>query len=237
VTSLRRPTNPRAARWSKKTDALVRYVALHCSPALLSELGRWIEASPRFAAFVAANQDKIRKKLSNADGAEGRLDVRAELLVAHLLLADRRFEVAFETYGARQPGPDLSVTYRTNQRFNLEVTRMRAAPDVTRLGNVIAGKVRQLPVELPNALVIVGHDLAITDTRLAESARLLKAHIDTRDDAFFERGGFGDARTFLNHYLRLSGVVVLDNARATVVWANREAKHPLRVEVLAPLIR
>jgi hypothetical protein len=32
--------------------------------------------------------------------------------------------------------------------------------------------------------------------------------------------------------LRLSGVVVLDDAAAAVFWANREARHPLPVEVV-----
>ena len=141
-------------RWSKRTEQLVRYVARNCSPSLQSEIGHWIEDSPRFAAFVGANQDKIRKKLSTADGTEGRLDVRAELRVAHLLVADRRFEVEFEAYGANRAGPDLTVTYRANQRFNLEVTRLRTpVADAARLVNVIAAKVRQLPTEVPNVLV------------------------------------------------------------------------------------
>ena len=106
-----------AQPWSKRTDELVGYVARTCNPSLRSELGHWIEDSSRFAAFVSANRDKIRKKLSNADGADGRLDVRAELRVAYMLLADRRFDVAFEAYGAHRSGPDLTATYRANQRF------------------------------------------------------------------------------------------------------------------------
>jgi hypothetical protein len=223
-------------RWSKKTEALVRYVALQCNPSLQSELGHWIEDSPRFAAFVAANQDKIRKKLSKADGMQGRLDIRAELHVAHLLLVDRRFEVAFEAYGARQAGPDLSVTYRANQRFNVEVTRLRAASDAVRLANVIGAKVRQLAAELPNALVIAGHDVGITGLEVNAATRLLKAHTDARDDAVFERLGLGDARTFHAHFLRLSGVAVLDEAGTPLFWANREARHRLPPEVLAPLM-
>jgi hypothetical protein len=95
TTSLRRPP-----RWSKKTDQLVHHVALRCRPGLQSELAHWIENSPRFGAFITTNQDKVRKKLNNADDEEGRLDVRAELLVAYLIVADRRFELLFEAYGA-----------------------------------------------------------------------------------------------------------------------------------------
>ena len=118
----------RAPRWSKKTDELVRHVAVDCRPGLQSELGEWLEESSRFRTFVTANQDKVRKKLSATD-EQSRLDVRAELLVARSILSDRRFEVAFESYGARRAGPDLTVTYRTNQRFNLEVTRLRTTGD------------------------------------------------------------------------------------------------------------
>src|SRR5439155_22919066 len=111
--------------WSKKTDQLVHHVAVRCRPGLQSELGHWIETSPRFAAFIATNQDKVRKKLTTSDDEEHRLDVRAELLVAHLIVADRRFELAFEAYGARRLGPDLTLSFRANQRLNLEVTRLR----------------------------------------------------------------------------------------------------------------
>src|SRR5438874_4941154 len=140
----------RIPRWSKKTDQLVQHVAQRCRPGFQSELARWLEGSPRFRAFITTNQDKVRKKLTTPDDEEHRLDVRAELLVAYLILSDRRFEVAFEAYGARRLGPDLTVSFRTNQRFNLEVTRLRTLTDsnaaaAERSANVIAGKLRQLP--------------------------------------------------------------------------------------------
>ena len=109
---------------SKRTDELVRRIAAGSRPRLQIELGHWIEHRPRFRDFVYAHETKIRKKLSTRD-EEARLDVRAELLVAYALLADRRFEAVFEAYGAGQAAPDLSVSYRANQRFNVEVTRVR----------------------------------------------------------------------------------------------------------------
>jgi hypothetical protein len=229
------PVMRRAPRWSKRVDELLAYVATGCGPGLQSELGHWLQAAPRFATFVEANRDKIRKKLLNADGAEARLDVRAELRLAHLLLADRRFEVAFEAYGAQQRGPDLSVTYRANQRFNLEVTRLRSAVDVPRLAGLIAAKVRQLASEVPNALVISGQALGVTEAQLGDAARQLKAHVDARDDAFFARHGAGDARSFYTHYLRLSGVLVVEEDDAAVFWANREARRPLSEEIISRL--
>jgi len=235
TTPIRRPP-----RWSKKTDELVRHVALRCRPGLQSELAHWIEVSPRFATFIASNQDKVRKKLNTCEDEEARLDVRAELLVAYLILADRRFDLSFEAYGARHLGPDLTVTYRANQRFNLEVTRLRATgdPDQGRLASVITAKVRQLPGDLPNALVITTRGLPITEESLTTAARLLKAHTDHKDDAFFARRGLRDARDFYAHYVHLGGVFVLDEATVparTVFSANRDARRPLPAEALARL--
>ena len=250
TTSLRRPP-----RWSKKTDELVRHVAVGCRPGLQSELGEWLEESSRFRTFVTANQDKVRKKLSATD-EQSRLDVRAELLVACSILSDRRFEVAFESYGARRAGPDLTVTYRTNQRFNLEVTRLRATGDaadetagaepgsgapgagVARLANVISGKLRQLPGDASNGLVITTHGLPLTEESLAAAVRLLKTHSDGKDDAFFARRGFTNARDFHLKFLHLGGIFVLDEGVASarvIAFTNREARHPLPREAVVAL--
>jgi hypothetical protein len=237
---------PRPPRWSKKTDQLVHHVASRCRPGLRSELAHWIEDSPRFSVFITTNQDKVRKKLSDSDDEEHRLDVRAELLVAYLIVADRRFELAFEAYGARRLGPDLTATFRTNQRFNLEVTRLRTTGDadpesgVAKLANVITGKLRQLPGDTPNALVIAGHGLPLDEDSLVAAARLLKLHTDTRDDAFFARRGLKDARDFYTQYLHLSAICVLDEATAparAVLSPNREARHPLSKEAASALMQ
>jgi len=207
---------------------------------LQSELAHWIEDSPRFRTFVAAHQDKVRKKLTSSDDEDTRLDVRAELLVAYLVLSDRRFDVSFEAYGARQVGPDLSVAFRTNQRFNLEVTRVRATgdPDPARLANVVAGKVRQLPGEIPNGLVVVTRGLRLTDETLGLATRLLKSHSDGKDDEFFaHRGGFS-ARDFAARFVRLSGVFTIDEAAAPPEvgkWANPEARHKLARDIIGAL--
>jgi hypothetical protein len=229
-------------RWSKKTDQLVHHVAQRCRPAFQSGLAQWLEDSPRFRAFVTTNQDKVRKKLTTPDDAEHRLDVRAELLVAYLILADRRFELAFEAYGARRLGPDLTVTFRTNQRFNLEVTRLRATGDAgdVKLANVIAGKLRQLPGDLPNALLIAARGLAVTEDGLIAAVRLLKTHTDSKDDAFFARRGYKDARDFYVQYLHLGGIFVLDEAtepRQAIFSPNREARQPMPRDGLAALMQ
>ena len=195
--------------WSKRTDLLVRTLAGGCRPRFQLELAHWLEDSSRFQTFVTRHQDKVRKKLSTTD-EEARLDVRAELLVAQRLLSDRRFEVAFEAYGAQRLGPDLSIAFRTNQRFNVEVTRLRGAQgvDAVRLANVIGGKLRQLPVDLPNVLVVVGQELSVTMQGLVETIRIVKSRSDPR-------------------YPRLGGVITLDEPTAVNFWSNPEARHPV----------
>jgi hypothetical protein len=171
---------------------------------------------------IASHQDKVRKKLS-ADDEEARLDVRAELLVAKQLLADRRFELAFEAYGAQQRGPDLSVTFRANLRFNLEVTRLRGTGNVeiAKVANVIAGKLRQLPSDAPNALVIAGEALGLTAERVADAAHMLRSR---------------SVGQLVAQYLRLGGVFVLDETPETPTggfWGNPEARRPLPHELIA----
>src|SRR6478735_4849440 len=78
---------------------------------LVPELAAWLE-QPRFRAFVEANQPKVRRKLRDARSAEAIGDVRIELLVARALLADRRFELGFETYGRGNAGPDFTLRFR-----------------------------------------------------------------------------------------------------------------------------
>jgi hypothetical protein len=206
---------------SKRTDELVRAVAGRGRPRFQLELAHWLDGNSRFQAFVSAHQDKIRKKLNTSD-EETRLDVRAELLVAQRLLMDRRFEVVFEAYGAQRLGPDLSVTYRMNQRFDLEVTRVRSRESLesTKLANVIAAKLRQLTTGVPNVLVVASEDLGMTPERLAEGARLVKAYSDGR-------------------YVRLSGVLVVEELGESMnvsFWPNPEARHPLAAGVQASVL-
>jgi len=206
---------------SKHTDELVRAVAGRCRPRFQLELAHWLDGNARFQTFVSAHQDKIRKKLST-DNEEARLDTRAELLVTERLLTDRRLEVEFEAYGAQRLGPDLSVTHRMNQRFDLEVTRVRTRESLenTKLANVIAAKLRQLQTGLPNVLVVTTENLGMTPERLAEGARLVKARADGR-------------------YVRLGGVLVLDETGESMnvsFWPNPEARHPLPAAVLAGVL-
>src|SRR5262249_2620916 len=106
--------------------------------------------------------------------------------------------------------------------FNLEVTRLRTSgsPSATRLADVIGGKLRQLPAEVPNALVIAGHELGGSEACIDAAFRLLRTHGKQ------------------NGLTRLAGVFMLDESESTpvtVFGANRETRHALSKEVVAVL--
>ena len=193
---------------------------------LADEVAGWLTASPRFRAFADEHRDKIRKKLRGATDAEARRDVRTELRVAQLLLADRRMEVAFEAYGSRQPGPDFTVTLR-GDRFNLEVTRLRGDPAATGFGGLLA-KVRQLPPSVPNAVVfaIEGSDAAAYD--IGAAVRTVRARADRKDDALFTARGFAGSRGFHDRFARLGAAFAWANGAVgetrAKTWANPAAR-------------
>lgn len=215
---------------------LLRHVSVEPDGALTEELARWFEARPRFAAFVATHRDKIRKKVRTAKDEDASASVRAELLTAYLLLADRRFGVTPEAFGAGNRGPDLTLTFRAGYRFNVEVTQLRrkpvAAADLdTRLRSVVLGKLRQLPSGMANVLVAVVTAMpapAMSEADLATAMRHLGAQAERADNAFFTRHHFSGPRSFQAHYRRLSAVCVVDPAGGTAAYcANREARHVL----------
>ena len=198
---------------------------------MAEELGAWLAGSPRFRAFAEAHRDKIRKKLRGAADAEARRDVRAELRTAHLLLADRRIDLAFEAYRSGKAGPDFTASFRGGRSFNLEVTRVRRAPDSASLGGPLLAKLRQLPPSVPNALLIAtdADDAAAFDVDAATHA--LRSRADRKDEAFFVTRGFDGTRGFYERYLRLGAVFVwceraAGDARAAL-WVNRSARIAL----------
>ena len=200
---------------------------------LADELRGWLAGSPRFRAFVHANRAKIRKKLRGAADVEARRDVRAELRVAQLLLADRRVELAFEAYGSGKPGPDFTVTFQGERTFNLEVTRLRRLPDAQAQGGQLLAKLHQLPPSVPNAVLIAVPGDAAPALDVAGLTRTLRSRADRKDEAFFVDRGFDGTRGFYERYLRLGSVLVWCEAatgdgRATL-WTNRSARIALPV--------
>jgi hypothetical protein len=196
-----------------------------------TELIDWLAGSPRFRAFAETYRDKIHKKLRNATDPDAARDVRTELQVARLLLADRRFEVSFEAYGSGKVGPDLTVSFRTTHTFDVEVTRLRRVPDLTGTGNALMAKLRQLTPSTPNILLLAIEAESAAAVDLVAATRALRARADAKDEAFFGSRGFEGSRGFYERFLRLSAVLVwcepaTGDARASI-WSNRSARIAL----------
>jgi hypothetical protein len=195
--------------------------------ALAGELTAWLAGSSRFTAFVEAHRSKIRKKLRGAADEAAVRDVRTELAFARLVLADRRFELAFEAHG-RGGGPDFTLTDGAGRPCNVEVTRLRREPDPAAVAGVVLGKLRQLPPSVPNLLVIAAEEPAPATPDVGAAIRSLRAHADARDEAFFAFRGVDGTRAFWERFLRLGGVIVWSetaggDARATS-WTNGSAR-------------
>ena len=195
--------------------------------AMTDEVAGWLAASKRFRAFAEEYRDKIRKKLRGATDQDARRDVRAELAVAHLLLADPRIELAFEAYGSTKGGPDFSVMYRGERSFNLEVTRVHRAPNAAIHGGPLLNKLRQLPPSAPNAVLVAIEGDRADAFDVAAATGALRARADAKDDAFFAGRGFG-RREFNQRYLRLGAVLVWCEGAAgeerVSSWINRASR-------------
>jgi hypothetical protein len=224
---------------SATVDRLLSYL-LDATPSgatdeVAKDLAEWLSASARFVSFADAHRDKIRKKLRGATETQARGDVRAELEVAFRLLADRRLELAFEAYGAGRRGPDFTVTFRAVHRFNLEVTRPRleerhepARKRADALASALLRKLRQLPADAPNAVVVAIEGPPPSPDEVATLMRSLKQRADRRDDVFFRGHGFAGARGFYLYYRRLSALFVASRGGAGArAWSNAEARREL----------
>jgi hypothetical protein len=200
------------------------------------ELAGWLTDSPRFRAFVGGHGDKIRKKLRAAADPEALRDVRAELQVARLLLANRRLELEFEAYGSGKLGPDFTLTWPGSGSANLEVTRLRRPADTAGLGGLLMAKLRQLRPARPNAILVSLGDEAPDDTVVTAAVHAIRRRADAKDEEFFVRRGFDGSRGFYEQFLRLSAVFLwaeglTGDARAAV-WVNRSARIPFPDRVL-----
>jgi hypothetical protein len=216
---------------SASVRRLVRYVVDDVSSeSMADELGAWLAGSARFRDFVAAHRDKIRKKLRTAADADGRHDVRAELRVAHLLLADRRIRLAFEAHGAGRRGPDFTLEYRDHPAFDLEVTRMRRDPAEATDGGPLLAKLRQLSTGRANVLLVALQGPRAEAFDIATAVRGLRARADAKDEAFFTRRGIEGSRAFYDRFLRLGAVIGWCDAGSgearAVAWSNASARTP-----------
>jgi hypothetical protein len=198
---------------------------------MTDELTMWLVESRRFRVFVEANRDKIRKKLRGATDAEARRDLRTELRVAQLLLADRRIELAFEPYGSATGGPDFGVTYRARTAFNLEVTRRRPGSRSTADAGALLAKLRQLPPSVANVVLVAAQDDRAEPLDISAAIRSLQARADAGDDRFFTERGLDGVRGFHQRYLRLGTVIAWFEGRhgepRASHWINRSARIPV----------
>ena len=197
-----------------------------------TEVDGWLGGSARFRAYVEAHRDKIRKKVRSAADTEALRDVRSELQAARLLLTDPRIEVAVEAYGAGKRGPDLTVTYRGRQTFNLEITRLHRPPDAAAAAGTLLAKLHQLPPSVPNALFVAIEGDSAEALDVAPATRTLRSRADAKDEPFFVDRGFAGTRDFYERYLRLGALFTwaeatpAGDARATL-WTNPSARIAL----------
>lgn len=199
--------------------------------ALYPTLAAWIQSDRRFRIFAERYRTKIRRKLRTAGDAETVADLLFELDVARWLLQDPRFDVEYETFHARQGGPDFSVAYRVNTRFNVEVRRIRTREvgqaRVRRLVDTIADKARQMPPSAVNVLVFSDGQAAGAD--LAAAGSSLRQLAESKAEGYFVKRGYKNAAEFLKQFRQLSGVLL--KAGDSQLWLNSLAKHALPKEV------
>ena len=220
----------RTARIGRLLGYLLDGVPPLAGEALERLLEEWLGASSRFQAFADAHADKIRKKLRTTADPAARGDVLAELQTAFALLAERRIDLKFEAYGSGRRGPDFRVTFRASHHFNLEVTRPRPpqtdADRATAIGRAVLAKLRQLPVDAPNALLLAT-GLAGSAEEVTAVMRETKLRADRREEEFFAGRGFSTTE-FQLFYRRLGLLLVADSAGSGVhAWTNPEARRAL----------
>jgi hypothetical protein len=219
------------------TDSITSGVA---PDALRDQLARWAATAPAYRAYLERYRDKVRKKLRGAATDDAREDLRAELLFARLVLADRRFALDFEAHGAQRPGPDFTATFRRAAAFEIEVTRLRGTPTTAALVSTIAAKLRQLRPSTANVLVVSCDAPDASQIALDASARALRRRADAWDEDFFATRGLASRRAFYDRFLRLGAAIAWcpDAAGASRVsaWINPSARIPAPVPALRAVL-
>jgi hypothetical protein len=160
-----------------------------------------------------------------ASDHDTQLDLRCELETAYRLLAEKKFTLEYEKYGqGGQRSPDLTITYRTHTLLNVEVTRPRITGDAAdKLVESLCDKVGQMVNNSLNLLVIYAPETNIN--HLVEGATTLRGLAEHKDEEFFIRRRFKDARDFIRQYQNLSAVGL--KSSSVFVWDNPLAKKPL----------
>jgi hypothetical protein len=198
--------------------------------------------SPRFTAFLHTYRGKIGKKVRSLEGPGRWPDLWLELWTAARLLADRRFDLQYESYAAQKlRGPDLTATFRTHVVCHIEIKHVRTELGLAKWEEVLCTKLGQLPSSYMNVL-LVGTGTQITETCSVEAATAeLTARAGRGDDAIFQRYGLQGARDYQRHIGRLSGVLRatdwnLSGAAHKTLWHNLSARHPLPHDLAQALL-
>ncbi len=225
---------------SKQAD-LVAYVFEGRPHVLSHELVHWMEASPRFTAFVETYRDKIRKKIRVTREPASALDLRGELEVAYCLLNDRRLVVAYEPYASlKRRGPDFAVTYRANLVFNIEVARVRVEEkevneiDLPRkeehILRILLDKLGQMQPGMANLLVIHTSEELARSIDLARLMQKAKTRAERQDPSFYAASRYTSRAAFYKDFLHLSGILLW--VPGAEPWANKQARPGLPEQVL-----
>lgn len=236
------------------TDELITYLFDGQSHILSEPMGKWLADSRRFAAFVDAFRDKIRKKIRVTQDPETLLDIRLELETAYRLLQEKTLSLVYEPQLAEKVrSPDFAVSFTTSMTFMLEVTRLRmnqrSAKEQTspantirdRLADAVCSKLGQLQPKQSNILLVGVDSLRLTQDDLRATMLRIQQRAERSESAFFQRYGFRDRANFFNHYQRLSEIFLrgTDSQKgdAFLAWVNPQAKYPLPSKVWTVLYR
>ena len=213
---------------------------------------QWLVTSRRFRTFAEQYHTKIRAKLRGAGDAEALHDLLFELEIAHWLLQEKRFHLAYEPQTIRTgPRPDFTVTLTTKWHFHVEVTRIHTTVTEEsrqeepllngyqrKLLMVILGKLNQLKAGAPNLLLIgLAPDLFL-ERSVDELIKQMKQRIEKNDLALLPRSRLQTSAAFFKQYYALSGIFfyflpkpVEPTFAPPFLWLNKEAKYPLVTQV------
>lgn len=233
---------------SKRIDELVQGVCGGEGHPLAPALRRWCQDSRPFLAFAEAHAGKLRKKARLSLSVDESADLLAELAVAALLVADRRFTVLYEPQrAAGVRSPDFGVVFKTHVPFNVEVTRLRqtdpAGPTETafKLARVLGDKIEQCPPGAVNLLAVVLPSPVASEGLVPTAVRLLErfSQSETRPPPEVRPEG---VRAFVRGRQRLSAVALCSftaewEPSVVRLWLNPGTRHPLPAEVGRYLVR
>lgn len=221
-------------------DDLAAYCFDGAAHPLRALAAHWLTESRRFRAFVAANRDKIRKKVRSAGDDATRADVVLELAVAHRLAGDARCALTYEPLAATgRRGPDYALSFQQRPPVYVEVRRLRAAVTFGRLADVLCAKLGQLP-PATGTLLVVGSGLETEAAfDLTASLERLATLAARHDDAFFVQRHLTGARDFTRRVQRLSAVLWWRGwdrpAALATLWVAPQPRFPFPADLCTAL--